>query len=216
MMNFSSWLAFLIISLSAAFSPGPAVLMVMNTAARLSVYDAMFSSIGNAFGLIILSILVMSGLTYLLQESAWIFLLVKIGGAMYLISIGLRQIYESFKSDTDVYRAKSGMLTNDGRFALFRQGVWIALSNPKAILFLSSVFPQFLTMDNIQWSQFLILLSTFVFCCLLSHTFYMWLILNLGKRLPGQVWANRAKRVFGSLFIVIGISLLGVNTYMTS
>lgn len=210
-MNFSSWLTFLIISLSAAFSPGPAVLLVMNTASRLSVHDAVFSSFGNAFGLILLSILVTSGLTYLLQESAWIFLLVKICGAMYLISIGLRQIYRSFKPDADALGAKSGMLTNDGRFALFRQGALIALSNPKAILFLSAVFPQFLTMENIQWSQFLILLSTFVFCCLLSHTFYMWLTLNLGKRLPGQVWVNRVKQFLGFLFIVIGISLLGVN-----
>jgi threonine/homoserine/homoserine lactone efflux protein len=158
----------------------------------------------------------MSGLTYLLQESAWIFLLVKICGAMYLISIGLRQIYQSFKPDADAVKAKSGMLTNDGRFALFRQGALIALSNPKAILFLSAVFPQFLTMENIQWSQFLILLSTFVFCCLLSHTLYMWLTLNLGKRLLGQVWANRVKQFLGLLFIVIGISMLGVNAGITT
>lgn len=216
MINFSSWLTFLIISLSATFSPGPAVLLVMNTAGRLTVYDAVFSSFGNAFGLILLSILVMSGLTYLIQESAWVFLLVKICGAMYLISIGVKQIYKSFKPDTDALKTKSGMLTSDGRFGLFRQGVLIALSNPKAILFLSAVFPQFLTMGDVQLSQFLILLLTFIFCSLLSHTFYVWLTLNLGKRLQGQVWANRAKRLLGFLFIVIGMSLLGVNASMTT
>jgi homoserine/homoserine lactone efflux protein len=141
---------------------------------------------------------------------------VKICGAMYLISIGLRQIYKSFKLEADALKAKSGMLTIDGRFGLFRQGVLVALSNPKAILFLSAVFPQFLTMETKQVSQFLILMITFIFCSLLSHTFYVWLTLNLGAHLQGQVWVSWTKRLLGFLFIVIGFSMFGVNVGMTS
>ncbi len=211
MLNLSSWLTFLLISMSAAFSPGPAVLMAVNTAGRLSVRHAVFSSLGNAVGLIFLSLMVISGLSYVLVEFDMAFGLLKILGAAYLIFLGLKQIYKSFSRVPLNADLNSELSMEYGRLGLFRQGLLVALSNPKAILFLSAVLPQFLSMKHVQFGQFCILMATFIFCSFLSHGFYIYLSLLLGKVLQGQVWIVRVNRMFGALFVVVGVSLLGVD-----
>lgn len=214
MLNLSSWLTFLLISMSAAFSPGPAVLMAVNTAGRLSVRHAVFSSLGNAVGLIFLSLMVISGLSYALVEFDMAFSLLKVLGATYLIVLGLKQIYKSFSQAPLNTELNSEISMTNGRLGLFRQGLFVALSNPKAILFLSAVLPQFLSMKNVQFAQFSVLMATFIACSFLSHGFYIYLSMLLGKFLQAQLWIDRVNRIFGGLFVVVGVSLLGVDANM--
>ena len=87
----------------------------------------------------------------------------------------------------------------------------VALSNPKAIVFLTALFPQFLTIDKPLAPQFFLLVGTLmVFSCgflmgyaLLAHRVRVWLIA------PGREAAVR--RAGGAVFIGFGL-LLAVSS----
>ncbi len=91
---------------------------------------------------------------------------------------------------------------------LFRTGVWVSLSNPKAILFFAAFFPKFINFSAPLWSQYIILtLGLF-----LSETIWQIIYTVGGKQLAGWldvgdrlVWLDR---VCGVIFILIAMALL--------
>lgn len=91
---------------------------------------------------------------------------------------------------------------------LFRTGVWVSLSNPKAILFFAAFFPKFINFSAPLWPQYIILtLGLF-----LSETIWQIIYTVGGKQLAGWldvgdrlIWLNR---VCGVIFILIAVALL--------
>ena len=91
---------------------------------------------------------------------------------------------------------------------LFRTGVWVSLSNPKAILFFAAFFPKFINFSAPLWPQY-ILLTLGLF---LSETIWQIIYTVGGKKLAGWLdignrltWLNR---VCGVIFILIAVALL--------
>lgn len=91
---------------------------------------------------------------------------------------------------------------------LFRTGVWVSLSNPKAILFFAAFFPKFINFSAPLWPQY-ILLTIGLF---LSETLWQVVYTFGGKKLAGWLdvgnrltWLNR---ICGVIFILIAIALL--------
>ncbi len=89
------------------------------------------------------------------------------------------------------------------------QGVFISLSNPKAIAFTTALFPQFIQPELSLAPQFLLLVSTFMFLsfsCLLGYAI---LASKAKKRIKERKICsqNLIGKVFGSVFIGSGIAL---------
>ena len=91
---------------------------------------------------------------------------------------------------------------------LFRTGVWVSLSNPKAILFFAAFFPKFINFSAPLWPQY-ILLTIGLF---LSETIWQIIYTLGGKKLAGWLdvgnrlaWLNR---MCGVIFILIAAALL--------
>ncbi len=91
---------------------------------------------------------------------------------------------------------------------LFRTGVWVSLSNPKAILFFAAFFPKFINFSAPLWPQY-ILLTIGLF---LSETIWQIIYTLGGKKLAGWLdvgnrlaWLNR---MCGVIFILIAVALL--------
>lgn len=91
---------------------------------------------------------------------------------------------------------------------LFRTGVWVSLSNPKAILFFAAFFPKFINFSAPLWPQY-ILLTIGLF---LSETIWQIIYTLGGKKLAGWLdvgnrltWLNRVCSV---IFILIAAALL--------
>ena len=165
-----------------------------------------FSSLGNILGLLALSGLAVAGLGALLKTSLVVFSVLKLLGAGYLILLGIRQ----WRARTSVFTqgdatALPESLSN-GRILL--KGLMVALTNPKAILFFSALFPQFLRSDRALFPQFLILMATFMalsFLALmgygmLAHTARTWF--SDERR---STWFNRAS---GGAFCLLGLGML--------
>ena len=87
----------------------------------------------------------------------------------------------------------------------------VALTNPKAILFFSALFPQFLTPGESLFIQSLLLTTTFVVCAMLSHVFYVVVAQMLKTQFANPARVRLFTRVSGSAFVVLGLGLLRVQ-----
>ena len=206
-MHLSNWLLFCSVALLVTFSPGPAVLLAISNAIAVGPRRAMISSMGNGFGLFIISGVAMAGMGVVLATSATAFMLLKLAGALYLVYLGIKQ----WRSKTSIVAdapVALGAANPNSFWKLVRQGLTVALTNPKAILFFSALFPQFITPGEPVAIQFTVLTTSFVACAMLAHLFYA----NLARLLKTQLATpGRAKlfnRISGGAFVLLGLSLL--------
>lgn len=209
-MTWSTWLVFLSVSLAAAFSPGPGVLMAISTAGTQGPGRALYSSAGNALGVFTVATAAVTGLGLVLKTSALAFGLVKVLGAAYLIYLGIQAWRKAGRDLVPVEAA--GAAPRMSRWKTFRAGLLIALSNPKAILFFTAVFPQFMPPDHVDPVRFLLLTSVFTACTLLSHLFYVAGTAWLTRRVRHSVRRARlARRGAALLFMGMGGALLATK-----
>jgi len=203
-MPFSTWLLFCGVALLATLSPGPGVLLALTNSMAVGPRHAMFSSLGNAAGLVIVSGAATAGMGTLLAVSASAFLMVKIVGAGYLVYLGIKQ-WRSAPLRLDA-STSANQPTTPSR--LFLQGLSVALTNPKAILFFTALFPQFLVPGEPLLLQTVLLTATFTALALLSHAVYVGLFRTLRRFLTEARHLRLFNRISGGLFVLLGLSLL--------
>lgn len=210
-MSFSTWLLFLSVSLAAAFSPGPGVLMAISTASSRGARRAFYSSAGNALGVFIVATTAVTGLGLVLKASELAFGLLKLAGAAYLVYLGIKAWRNAGRQTAEQQQQQPPV--EESRWSTFRAGLLVAISNPKAILFFTAVFPQFMPHDHIDPLRFLLLTSTFTACTLLSHFFYVscaaWLKRNVAASAKRRRLAGRSTAL---VFIGMGGALLTVRS----
>ena len=206
-MQLSNWLFFCSVSLLVTFTPGPAVLMAITNAITVGLRRAAICSLGNAFGLLLVSTAAMAGMGLVLRTSATAFTAIKLAGAGYLIYLGIRQWRNGTNFAATATEEQPTLQTYSAR-RLFGQGLTMALTNPKAILFFSALFPQFLVPTAPVGEQFCILTLTFAACALFSHFVYILLAQTIRKQLQHTTRAKLFNKVTGSIFLLLGVSLL--------
>lgn len=206
-MHLSNWLVFCGVSLLVCFTPGPAVLLAVSNSVSVGLRRTVMSSLGNALGIFIISGVAMAGMGAVLAVSATAFMVMKVVGALYLIYLGIRQ----WRSKVNAFAAvtePSGKALSRTEWRLFAQGLGVALTNPKSILFFSALFPQFVTPGVSIFGQYLLLTGTFTACALISHAFYVVLVRLLKGKLASPERARVFNRVSGGAFVLLGLSLL--------
>jgi homoserine/homoserine lactone efflux protein len=203
-MPFSTWLLFCGVALLATFSPGPGVLLAISNSVAVGPRHTMFSSLGNAAGLFIVSGAATAGMGALLAVSASAFLAVKLVGAGYLVYLGIKQ-WRSAPLRLDAAASPNQPTTPR---SLFLQGLGVAVTNPKAILFFTALFPQFLVPGVSLVLQTVLLTATFTALALVSHAFYVGLFRTLRRLLTEARNMRLFNRISGGLFVLLGLSLL--------
>lgn len=204
-MTIQSWLMYLVLVLVATSTPGPAVLFIMTQSTLHGWRKAVFSALGNIMGLFCMGILTVTGLGAILNTSELIFNIVKYFGAAYLIYLGVRLF---FQKGLDFESAQNNRIpANVPSVRIFFQAFGVAASNPKAIVFLTALFPQFLNINAPLVPQFFILIFTLM---ALSFSFLMFYALLAHK---AKIWfakPNRARivsRSSGAIFVGFGVLL---------
>ena len=204
-MTIQSWLMYLTLVIVATATPGPAVLFIMTNSTLHGWRKAAFAALGNIFGLFCLGMIAVTGLGTILNTSEIIFNIIKYAGAAYLIYLGLKLI---FQKSFDFNAMKNQLNSTDvSSQKIFFQAFGVAMSNPKAIVFLTALFPQFLDINEALIPQFSMLIATLMifsfsflmFYALLAHNVKTWLFK------PNRIKA--VNRTSGSIFIGFGVLL---------
>ncbi|MFZ6731727.1 LysE family translocator [Undibacterium sp. Ji42W] len=199
-MALNTWIIYAIAVLGLSITPGPNGLLAMTHGAMYGARQAVWTITGGVAGFTCLIALSMFGLGALLQASSHALLVLKIGGGLYLVWLGV-QLWRA----PALSLALAGSAGTASGFSLFRTGLLTAIANPKVLLFYGAFLPQFIDMQRPLLTQFLIMTVTFagmefvVECVLarLAHQIRPWL--ERGEK--------RFNRACGTLFVLVGAAL---------
>lgn len=202
-MSLETWLLFVVVSLIPAVSPGPGVLLAISNTLRFGRNATLASASGNTLGLILIGFAVAFGFGAVMATSALAFTVLKFAGAAYLIYLGIK-----VWRDKSSFNSLQGCLSNrKSHRALFFQALLVSITNPKAILVITALFPQFMQGTGFDLEQTLILSLTYALLCFANHA----VIAVAGDRLRRFVTsASRmrlVRRITGGLFVSFGAAL---------
>ncbi|PWF55021.1 LysE family translocator [Massilia glaciei] len=203
-------LAFAAISALSIMTPGPAVLLTLRNGATHGAKSVLRSAAGNIAGMFMLSAAAMLGLGALMNSSALLFGAVKLIGALYLFYIGLRALFARVPPAQDGAPESAVGAAPTSR-QLFAEAILTATTNPKALLYFTALFPQFVDAKAALLPQFFTLTGIFMVLAYAIHMAYAALASRARRWLIQPRVAVWMKRVFGAVFITFGTLLLTVR-----
>ena len=166
--------------------------------------SAWYSALGIISAIYLILTLSFTGLGLIISQSEWIFGLIKWTGAAYLVYLGIKALRSNQASlKTTQLESSEGLKP----WSHYWTGFIVGASNPKAIVFFTALFPQFIDPNAPLLAQYLVLAATF----LVLELFWLLAYAYLGKRSSHWLMAEgRAKwfnRVSGSVFVSAGALL---------
>lgn len=141
-VNPSLVVGFLVLSALLSVIPGPSVLLETSRAITRGRRSAMWIMFGNAMGGMVLLALVLAGLGVIVATSAKLFLVVKIAGACYLLFLGVQSLLAARHAEPD-HHTEPMIGAPATRTGEIRQGFTVGVANPKSIVSLMAILPQF-------------------------------------------------------------------------
>lgn len=202
-MSWTMWLAFLAAALVIAVSPGPGAVLSMSTGLRYGYAAALRAIAGLQIALLLQLCVVALGLGAVLATSEAAFAVVKFAGAAYLIWLGVQK----WRSPPEPIGGDGEGLRVQSRRQLYAQGILVNLTNPKAIVFIAALVPQFIVPDRPQWPQFAIIGATMVAVDMMVMSCYALLATRFRPLLRDPRLLRLQNRIFGGLFVGAGAML---------
>jgi threonine/homoserine/homoserine lactone efflux protein len=149
--------------------PGPSVLFVVGRALAHGKRVAVFSVLGNAAGEYIQVITIAVGIGALIEHSVAAFTVLKLLGGGYLICLGIK----TFRQRKSLAQALSPPSQLRSDRASFARGFSVGITNPKTVVFLAAILPQFVsrTAGNVT-GQILLLGLLFAVIAVASDTLW--------------------------------------------
>lgn len=142
-MDFVSILpGFLLAVLLIASSPGPAVALILRRAAVRGTRAAVPTVLGLELGLYAWALAAGAGLAAVVAASHVAYLALRIGGAGFLIFLGVRALLEARRL-RGLHEDLAPMETGATARGAFAEGLVVQLANPKAAVFMFAFYPQF-------------------------------------------------------------------------
>lgn len=216
-MSLSVFLLFFFSTFLISATPGPNMLLAFQYGLNHGVRQTLWVLAGLSVGLFALLISALLGIDIISRKLPWLLTVMKVAGALYLIYLGIQSWRHaddnvqfakgsrSTSANTGSTNASNSLKTAGQRF---RQGMWVSLSNPKAILFFAAFFPKFINFSAPLWPQYVWLTLGFF----VSETTWQIVYTLGGTKLSGWLgqgarllWLNR---ICGLIFIVIAAALL--------
>ena len=209
-MSWDYWLAYLGAAWLIALSPGSGAVLSISHGSAYGVRKTSTSILGLQTGLLVILLVAGLGVGSLLLASEAAFTLVKLLGALYLMYLGVQQ-----------WRSTRGMLDNAPMAALqqdsarrrFLTGFFTNVTNPKGIVFMVAVLPQFIDTARPLALQLLILAVTTLATDVIVMHGYAFFGRTLRQMLRTPRAARWQNRVFGSVFVALGTALLFVQRH---
>ncbi len=205
-MTLAVWLGFLLAAILIAVTPGPGAVISMSTGMRHGYWAALTAILGLQAAILLHLLIVALGLGALLAASETAFALVKFIGAAYLVWLGIQR-WRAPPLPADATPDASPVLSK----SLFLQGLMVNLTNPKAIVFIGALVPQFVDPVKEQVGQYLLIAVTLCLTDMFVMSCYALAASRLGGWMRDPAAIRSQNRLFGGLFISAG-AILAVSS----
>ncbi|MBS0318129.1 MAG: LysE family transporter [Proteobacteria bacterium] len=209
-MSLHVWLAFFVASWLIALSPGPGAVLTMSHGLSYGVRQTSATIAGLEIGLAFILLVAGAGIGALLIASAGAFMVVKLLGAAYLIWLGAKQ----WRARTDSGDAAEGAPAEPEGLSLRQRvlrGALTNATNPKGIVFMVAVLPQFIDPARPLAAQLAILLATTIAVDVTVMHGYAWAAARFSAWMRSARARRAQNRVFGGVLMGMGASLLLVG-----
>lgn len=207
-MVVSVWLYYVLAVLILTASPGPSSLLCMSKAVGLGWKVGAYTAFGSLTAITLIMTLSFMGLGIVIVSSEVLFNLIKWCGAGYLIFLGIKAL-TSKQNKYDSSAIKPG---GSHRFtAHYISGFMVGASNPKAILFFTALFPQFINPSENLWVQYWVFAITFIVLELSWLLFYAYLGAKSSRWIFTSGNAKFFNRLTGGVFIGAAVGLSMTN-----
>lgn len=203
MSPLATFFGFLSVSLLIALSPGPSWVYTISTTLSNGRRAGMVANLGNSCGILCHALTTSCGLALLLQYSTAAFQLLKFLGVGYLVYLALRNFCGRSLLETGS-GAKHKSLGG-----IFSGGVFASLFNPKILLLMVALLPQFVVPGRGAAELQLVLLGAgHALVAGLVHTALIFCSAAIASRLKGSGRIQTGLRwATGGLFLSFGIRL---------
>lgn len=203
-MAFDTWLAFFVACWLISLSPGPGAISCMAAGMRFGFRRALANLAGLILGILFVLAIVGVGLGALLAASTAAFAAVKWAGVAYLVWLGVQQWRApAFAVDEQAEEAKLAAAPR----ALVLQGFLVNATNPKGIIFMLAVLPQFIDPSRPQFVQYALCGATLAFTDLVVMSGYTGLAARVLRLLRDPRHVRAMNRTFGGLYVAAGAAL---------
>jgi homoserine/homoserine lactone efflux protein len=206
-VSWSVWFALVGAAVLISLTPGAGAINTMTNSIGVGWTRSIWGILGQQLALLVHIAVVAAGVGVLVAESHVLFEVIRYAGAAYLVYLGVRQVLarpEAVDAQTPVLRLTA--------WQMFRQGVLVNLTNPKAVVFFLAFTPQFIRPSRPVAPQYGVLAATVV----VVDVLVMWFVFAVAARglrrmtrtASGQ---RRLNRLFGGLFVGVGLLLASVH-----
>jgi threonine/homoserine/homoserine lactone efflux protein len=168
-MSSAQLLAFTATAFVVIVIPGPSVLFVVGRALASGRRVAVVSVLGNAAGEYLQVVGIAFGIGALVAQSVTAFTALKLLGGCYLVYLGIK----TFRHRASLAQALSPSDQMRSSRSTFAQGFIVGATNPKTVVFLAAILPQFVsrTAGNVA-GQILLLGVLFAAIAVISDTLW--------------------------------------------
>ena len=194
-MSYQVWLAYMAACWVISLSPGAGAIASMSSGLNYGFRHGYWNALGLQLALLVQIAIVAAGVGVLFATTPWAFLVVKWFGVAYLLYLAYLQ-WTAPISDIQIQHDSK----NKSKAKLIWSGFLVNMSNPKAIVFLLAVLPQFLDLSKPQWIQYAVMAVTMVTIDLMVMAGYTGLAAKALRLLKSPKQQTVLNRTFAVLF----------------
>jgi homoserine/homoserine lactone efflux protein len=196
-MELETWLGFLAASWIISLSPGAGAIASMSCGLQYGFWRGYWNALGLQIALVAQIAVVAAGLGAVLAASELAFTLIKWFGVAYLVYLGVKQ-WRALPADL----ADESTIRPIGKpLSLIFRGFLVNISNPKALVFMLAILPQFIDPAAPLLIQYVIIAATMVSVDLIVMAGYTGLAARVLRALKTPAQQRRLNRTFASLFV---------------
>ncbi|CVI60642.1 MULTISPECIES: LysE family translocator [Agrobacterium] len=202
-------IAFTIAILLLAVTPGPDMTLWISRSLREGRTAGFMTLLGTNIGITVHTMLVAFGVAALIVASPTAFMILKTGGAAYLVWLAIQAI----RKGSDFVMVKSaGEKAQSSLKSALLNGIWVNLLNPKIIIFFMTFLPQFVSASDPHVTGKLIFLGIWSIIVALP--------IGIGIVIAADVlsaWLQRNRKILRGLdYTIAGVfSLFAVKIFFT-
>ena len=203
-MTLALWFGFLLAAILIAVTPGPGAVLSMSVGVRHGYFSALKAIFGLQAAILTHLVIVALGLGAILAASDTAFAVTKLVGAAYLVWLGVQKWREPAAPDPET-------LVTLRPENLFAQGLLVNLTNPKAIIFVGALVPQFIDATQPIFVQYLIIAATLCVTDIIVMSAYALAAVKVSHWLNQPASVRLQNRIFGGFFVLAGAFLANAS-----
>ena len=206
-MSFAPWITFVIAGSLIAVSPGSGAVLSMSHGLAYGLRKASATVVGLQLGLLLVFAIAGAGVGSLLLASELAFNIVKTVGALYLVWLGVGQ----WRAQAAPVAAKAAARQAPAYGKRVLTGFLTNATNPKGIIFMVAVLPQFIAHDAPLLPQLAILGATMVTIDTIVMHGYALLASSMQRFFRDAGALKKQNRFFGGVLMLMGGALFFVR-----